>query len=121
MAFRQLIMDYLSESLGDTAALRQDYPSESPASPVVTYTEAANNAYRTLDGVEYLTEYEALLDVFAPDVKTADEIANILSGAMRDMGFRRTFSNDASPLDGGRHTQMRFRGLIGPGNIVYQS
>lgn len=120
MNFRELIMDYLSETLGDTAALLQDYPSESPAAPVVTYTEAANNAYRTLNGEEYMTEYEAALDVFAADVKTADEIASILSGAMREMGFRRTYSNDAAPIDGGRHTQMRFRGIIGPGNIVYQ-
>lgn len=120
MNFRQLIMDYLAERLGDMAALRQDYPSEFPASPVVTYTEAGNSDYRTLDGEEYLTEYEPQLDVFAPDVQTADEIAGTLSTAMRDMGFRRTYSNDAAPMDGGRHTQMRFRGLIGPGNVVYQ-
>lgn len=120
MNFRQLIMDYLSESLGDSAVLRQDYPSELPASPVVTYAEEANNAYRTLDVEEYLTEYECMLDVFASDVKTADEIAEVLSAAMREMGFRRTYSNDAAPIDGGRHTQMRFHGLIGPGNVVYQ-
>lgn len=120
MSFRQLIMDYLAEMLGDMAALRQDFPAEFPASPVVTYTEAANSAYRTLDGEEYMTEYEAQLDVFAPDVLTTDTIADTISAAMRDMGFRRTYSNDAAPMDGERHKQMRFRGLIGPGNVVYQ-
>ena len=119
--YRQLIMDFLAERLSGIAALRVDYPEETPSSPVVTYTEAANNAYRTLDGAEFLTEYDPQLDVYADTVQQTDEIADVISAAMREMGFKRLFCNDAAPIDSGRHKQMRFHGLIGPGNVVYQS
>lgn len=120
MNFRGIIMDYLAECLNGMAALRQEYPEETPSAPVVTYAEAVNSAYRTFDHEEYMTEYEAEIDVFAADIAACDRIGHAVFDAMRALGFRRTLCNDAAPIDGGRRKQMRFRGIIGPGNIVYQ-
>lgn len=118
--YRLLIMDFLADRLSGIAALRSDYPEEIPTTPVVTYTEAANNAYSTLDGDEFLTEYDPQIDVYAETVTIADDIANVISAAMREMGFKRMYCNDAEAIYGGRHKQLRFHGLIGPGNVVYQ-
>lgn len=118
--YREIIMGYLAQELGEGVSLRMDYPMEAPTSPVVTYSEAANNAYRTFDGEEYLTEYEMQLDIYAQDAGMAEEISRTISQAVGGMGFKRILCNDAAPLDGMRIKQLRFRGIIGPGNVVYQ-
>ncbi len=118
--YRDIIMDYIADELGDSVSLRMDYPMEAPAKPVVIYSEAANNAYRTFDGEEYLTEYEMQLDIYAPDAGMVEDIARAVSIAVGGMGFKRILCTDVAPIDGMRIKQLRFRGIIGPGNVVYQ-
>lgn len=120
MTYKQIILDYMAAELADLCTIVQDYPLDVVDGAIVTYTEATNTAYRMIDGQEYLTEYQPKFDVFAPDVATADAIAEQINTSMSALGFRRTFCMDSAPMDGIRRKELQFRGLIGPGNIVYQ-
>lgn len=67
------------------------WPKEEPTEPVILLILTGDNAADHRDDVEYLTELEYTLHVFAPKEAQMRELCGAVHEAMEELGYARTF------------------------------
>lgn len=101
------IKPYAAEKLRDIAAVELSFYDGLRTLPVIIMTETGGSAALTVGNAERVSSYTLQLDVYAEEMREAENIAQQVSAAMAAAGFRRTFSESVYD-EKARRRCMRF-------------
>lgn len=89
------------------------YPQGETSVPCVTWYESNNREYGQADGVEFVTEVEYTIDIWATTPEATATMALAVDTALAALRLKRTFSYDLYESDTRvHHKNMRYRALI---------
>ena len=89
------------------------YPQEPADFPCISYYESNNREYIQAGGVEYATEVEYTIDLWATTPEVNAAIGAAIDTALAALRLKRTFSYDLYETDTRiHHKNMRYRAVI---------
>lgn len=86
------------------------YPSDWCTFPVVQYIEEENKTHTKTDGIEQLAYIRYKIDIWHN--RSTSDTATAVDRVICNLGFKRTFCNDAPDPSGLKHKVMRFEGIV---------
>ena len=98
---------YAAELLKGIAAVELSYTDGLRTLPVIVITETGGGAEVVIGNKERISKINLQLDVYAEEMKEAEELATAVSASMTAAGFRRSFSESLYDENAARRC-MRF-------------
>ena len=101
-------------ALSDTGyTVHYFYPQTSTTPPYITWYESNNREHGQANGVEFVTEVEYTIDIWATTPEATATMASAVDTALAALRLKRTFSYDLYESDTRvHHKNMRYRALI---------
>jgi hypothetical protein len=99
--------------VGTGYAVSYSYPQDGFTIPRITWYESDNREHSQAGGVEFLTEVEYTVDIWAATPEETAAMALMVDTALAVLRLKRTFSHDLYENDTRiHHKNMRYHALI---------
>lgn len=93
------------------AAVSYFYPQSFATLPAISYYELSNVVKTKADGVEYSSDIQIQIDIYAKTPAEASELAGAVDALMAGKGFTRSLAMDLIDKTM-HHKTMRYRGVV---------